>query len=159
MKLSQTVRIGAPVNDVWAFLMDVPRMTGCIPGMEDVVELDDDRFAGLLHVRVGPIHLTMRCQILVLERDPVARTAAIRGEATDERAAGTVKAAARMSIVEIAASQPMTELRVESDATVMGRIGEFGQPIIRRKADQLLAEFARNAESAVRSDAEDPLGA
>src|SRR5438445_13713002 len=33
--------------------------------------------------------------------------------------------------------------------SVLGRIGEFGQPVIKKKADTLLAEFARNLRSAL----------
>jgi carbon monoxide dehydrogenase subunit G len=35
------------------------------------------------------------------------------------------------------------ELRIDSDVQIGGRIGEFGQPVIKRKADQLLAQFAQ----------------
>jgi len=35
-----------------------------------------------------------------------------------------------------------TELRITSDVQIAGRIGEFGQPVIQRKADQLMTQFA-----------------
>ena len=35
-----------------------------------------------------------------------------------------------------------TELRIATDLTVMGRLGEFGQASIKRKADQLIQDFA-----------------
>ena len=34
-------------------------------------------------------------------------------------------------------------------ATCVGRIGEFGQPVIKKKADALLEEFARNLGAAL----------
>ena len=37
-----------------------------------------------------------------------------------------------------------TELVVETDVNILGKIGEFGQPIIRKKADQMLQEFVEN---------------
>jgi carbon monoxide dehydrogenase subunit G len=33
-------------------------------------------------------------------------------------------------------------LAMTTDANVMGRIGDFGQPVIRKKADQMLKEAA-----------------
>jgi len=33
---------------------------------------------------------------------------------------------------------------VDTDVSIMGKIGEFGQPIIRRKADAMLKEFVEN---------------
>ena len=37
-----------------------------------------------------------------------------------------------------------TELLVETDVNILGKIGEFGQPIIRKKADAMLKEFVEN---------------
>ncbi len=37
-----------------------------------------------------------------------------------------------------------TELIVETDVNILGKIGEFGQPIIRKKADTMLQEFVGN---------------
>jgi len=35
----------------------------------------------------------------------------------------------------------------DTDLAVLGKIGEFGQPIVRKKADTLLEEFARHLRS------------
>jgi carbon monoxide dehydrogenase subunit G len=37
-----------------------------------------------------------------------------------------------------------TKLLIETDTTFMGRLGELGQPVIRRKAQSTIEEFARN---------------
>ena len=47
-----------------------------------------------------------------------------------------------MELKEISPKE--TELVVETDVSILGKIGEFGQPIIRRKADQMLKEFVNN---------------
>jgi carbon monoxide dehydrogenase subunit G len=47
-----------------------------------------------------------------------------------------------MNLKEIGASE--TELMVETDVNILGKIGEFGQPIIRKKADSMLKEFVEN---------------
>jgi carbon monoxide dehydrogenase subunit G len=151
MRLSQTADIEAPVETVWAFLMDVPRMASCIPGMESVQALDDDTYRGLLRVRIGPIALAFRGKIVVVRRDEPGHTLAVRGEAVDERAAGAVRTEARMTLTADESGEPRTRLHVESEATIMGRIGEFGQPVIRRKADQLLSEFASRAQKAIQA--------
>jgi hypothetical protein len=41
-------------------------------------------------------------------------------------------------------SDNQTELTIISDTTFMGRLGELGQPIIRRKASATMEAFARN---------------
>jgi carbon monoxide dehydrogenase subunit G len=47
-----------------------------------------------------------------------------------------------MQLKELGAKE--TELLVETDVNIMGKIGEFGQPIIRKKADTMLQEFVEN---------------
>jgi carbon monoxide dehydrogenase subunit G len=47
-----------------------------------------------------------------------------------------------MVLKEISANQ--TELLVDTDVNILGKIGEFGQPIIRKKADSMLKEFVEN---------------
>ena len=37
-----------------------------------------------------------------------------------------------------------TEMQVTLEAHLLGKIGEFGQPVIRKKADAMLQEFAAN---------------
>jgi len=70
----------------------------------------------------------------------------MRAEANDRRVGGGIRA--RMSLT-LAPTQGGTRLHIETDLVVLGKIGEFGQPIIKKKADSLLAEFARNLQSAL----------
>jgi len=56
--------------------------------------------------------------------------------------AGAVNGKTSMTLKELSANQ--TELMVETDVNILGKIGEFGQPIIRKKADSMLREFVDN---------------
>lgn len=143
MRFEHSVTVPAPRERLWELLMDVPRVAKCVPGVEAVEALGDDKYRGTLRVSVGPIKLSLQGDIAITEADPAAGRASMRADAADRRAGGAVKAIMNMSIAE-AADGSGTDLKVETDAQVMGRIGEFGQPIIRRKADQIMQEFAQN---------------
>ena len=65
----------------------------------------------------------------------------MRAEANDRRLGGGIRA--RMSLT-LAPAEVGTRMRIDTDLAVLGRIGEFGQPVIRKKADTLLGEFAAN---------------
>ena len=71
----------------------------------------------------------------------------MRADAADKRVGGAVKAVMDMQVDE--ASADTSNLTIVTDAQVMGRIGEFGQPIIRKKADQIMQEFAKNLSKEV----------
>ncbi len=119
--------------------MDVPVAARCVPGVSAVTPSGPDRFTGSLLVQLGPVRLTLDGDIAVVSRDDAARTASLRAEAKDTRLGGTLRATVDVALRETAGG---CELRIESDVQIGGRIGEFGQPVIQRKATQLLNDFA-----------------
>lgn len=142
MKFNQTAQIPVAREPLWNFLMDVPRVAQCLPGVESVSQIDETTYEGGLKVRVGPIALNLKGKILLEEKDKQNWRAALRAEAKDRMAAGAVNGKTSMVLKEIAPNQ--TELLVETDVNILGKIGEFGQPIIRKKADSMLKEFVEN---------------
>ena len=142
MKFSQSAQIPVAREPLWEFLMDVPKVAQSLPGVESVSKIDDTTYEGALKVRVGPIALNLLGKIIVEERDKENWRAALRAEANDRRAAGAVKGKTTMMLKAVDSNQ--TELVVETDVNILGKIGEFGQPIIRKKADSMLKEFVEN---------------
>jgi carbon monoxide dehydrogenase subunit G len=45
-----------------------------------------------------------------------------------------------------------TKIVMHTDASVLGKLGEFGQAVMRRKADQILQEFGRNLSRELSQD-------
>jgi carbon monoxide dehydrogenase subunit G len=146
VKFEQKVELDADPQRVWDFVMDVPSVAKCIPGCESLEALGDDRYKAIVKVKVGPIGLALASEISIVEKDEANRTAALRVEAADKRVGGAVKATMTMKLTPNGTG---TTLDVETDANVMGRIGDFGQPVIRKKADQTLQEVAANLRSAL----------
>ncbi len=122
--------------------MDVPKVAQSLPGVEKVEQLDPDTYQGTLKVRVGPISINLQGKIIVEQRDRDNWRATLRADASDRMAAGAVKAKTTMELKELSATE--TEMSVDTDVSIMGKIGEFGQPIIRKKADAMLKEFVEN---------------
>jgi carbon monoxide dehydrogenase subunit G len=146
MKFEHKATIAAPIDQVWKFLLDVPSVATCAPGVDSVEALGDDKYRGTLKVQVGPIKLALQGDVSIVSKDEAARTATMRADAADRRAGGAVKAVLNMALAEVPGG---TELRMETDAQIMGRIGEFGQPIIRKKAEQTMNEFSANLQKAI----------
>jgi carbon monoxide dehydrogenase subunit G len=142
VKFQQKATIPVGREPLWEFLMDVPKVAKSLPGVESVKQLDETTYEGILKVRVGPIGLNLTGKIILEERDKQNWKAALRAEAADRMAAGAVRGKTSMQLRELGPDQ--TELEVETDVSILGKIGEFGQPIIRKKADQMLKEFVEN---------------
>ncbi len=142
MKFSQRVMVPVARKPLWDFLMDIPKVAQSLPGVEKVDQIDNDTYEGTLKVRVGPISLTLQGKIIMEQRDHENYRATMRAEASDRRAAGAVRGKTSMELKEISATE--TELLVETDVNILGKIGEFGQPIIRKKSEGMLKEFVEN---------------
>jgi carbon monoxide dehydrogenase subunit G len=131
---------------LWDFLMDVPTVSRCVPGVGPVEAAGDNAYRGSLEVKVGPIRLSLQGTITVEEQDRRGWSARMRAEANDRRLGGGIRARMHLTLLP---AETGTRLRIDTDLAVLGKIGEFGQPIIRSKADALLEDFARNLGAAL----------
>lgn len=146
MKLEHSLTVSAPRERVWSFLMDVPAAARCVPGVAEVRPLGADRYHGTMRVQVGPIRLDLSGEVAVTARDDERGTASLRVLASDARLAGSVRATVDLSLAE---RDGASAVRLQSDVAILGRIGELGQPVIKRKADQTMAGFAENVRRAL----------
>lgn len=131
---------------LWDFLMEVPKVGRCVPGAETIEAVDGRAYRGSLRVQVGPIRLLLEGTMTVEEQDRSVWRARMRAEANDRRLGGGLRARLNLTL---APAEEGTRLHIETDLAVLGKIGEFGQPVIKKKADTLLEEFARNLRIAL----------
>ena len=150
MKLEIRSVVPANRDATWALVMDIPRAAACIPGIKDVTPDGEGRYQATLQARVGPMGMNLSGTITVLSQDADSGQARFLVEANDRRVGGGVKTDMTMRVT--AQSPNETELEIVSDTTFMGRLGELGQPIIRRKARNTLEEFARNLSKLLESE-------
>src|SRR5213082_2799180 len=148
MLIDHRITVPAPPERVWAFMMDIPAVSRCVTGLNDVARIDDRTYSGVMNVRVGPIAVKLDGRVLVAERDEAARQARMDLQAADKRVNGAVNARMRMQLAA-AEDGSATDVAIQTDANVMGKLGEFGQAVIRKKADQIVQEFANNLSAAV----------
>lgn len=147
MILEHEATIAAPVDRVWAFLEDMRAVSLCVPGVVDFEETGSNTYAGTMQVQVGPIKARMGGQIAVTERDRETLRSAITVQAADKRLGSTMSAVATLSLVPLDGGA--TQLRIHTDARILGKLGDFGQAVLRRKAAQIIDEFAANAGDAI----------
>ena len=143
MIIDSTTTIPAPVERVWDFVMDIPAVSRCVPGVEAFERVDDDTFEGTLKVKVGPVTVRLEGRIVVAERDRDRFVSRLEISARERRIASSVSATTTLTLLPTADGS--TQMCVHTDASILGKLGEFGQSVMRRKADQMVGEFAKNA--------------
>jgi carbon monoxide dehydrogenase subunit G len=142
MKVEIVSVVPASREATWALVMDIPRAASCIPGLKDITPDGEARYQATLQAKVGPMGMNLSGVITVLSQDAESGEAHFLVEANDRRVGGGVKT--NMSMKVTAKSPTETELEIVADTTFMGRLGELGQPLIRRKARNTLEDFSKN---------------
>ncbi len=127
---------------LWDFITDIPSVGKCIPGAENISPDDNGEYSGVVKVRVGPVSLGLAGKLSVVSRDDDSRTISMTGEGADRKVPGNVRVKIDMKVVD--AGDDASSLIVDSDANIMGKLGEFGQGIIKRKTDGIMKEFGQN---------------
>jgi uncharacterized protein len=152
MNFVQRCTIAVARPQLWEFLMDVPRMAACVPGFEEVVSAGNDTFSGRMRVKLGPIVVNLEGTVAFRERDAAEFRAVVKTDARDCKIGGGVDATATMRLLE--SGPAASELVVEAQARFMGKLGEFGEPVIRKQTDATIAAFARNVAARFQVSAE-----
>ena len=140
MKLEHTIVVDSPANDVIALFDDVPAVAGCMPGVQEVAAIEPDVYEGSIRVRLGPLGFSIAGRARLDRReDGVWR---LQGEGRDARVGAGVQATLEVRLDELAPRR--TEVAITADVQFSGRLAELGQPLIRRRADSMVREFAEN---------------
>lgn len=131
--------IPRPAGEVWAVLVDIPTIAGCIPGCEDVLErvrLAD--YSAVLKQKMGPFKVALPATIAVEEiREPSWIKAVARG--TDKFTGTRIDVTLRMDLRD---TEPGLSLMVaECDMQVAGKLASLGFSVIKKKAEENFAEF------------------
>jgi carbon monoxide dehydrogenase subunit G len=140
VQIEQSFAVKADPDTVYALLLDVNRVVGCIPGMQLVEAKSDDIFVGTLKVKVGPVSVQYKGTAEITSRDPATRTATLAAEGTEGVGAGAVRGTAVLTVA--GRDEGGSQVRMEADVTIAGRLAQFGRGIIEGVAKRLTDEMA-----------------
>ena len=141
MKLEQTFEVEAPIDAVWAALIDVERVAPCLPGAEVTEVGEDGTYTGTFSVKLGPTTASYRGTLKIEEVDEAAHAVTMRASGTDKRGQGGAKALMHSTVTEREGGGARVE--VETDFTITGRLASFSRGgMIKDISNRLLGEFA-----------------
>ncbi len=141
MKFENAFVVQAPIEEVYAALLDVERVAPCMPGAEVLEKTGDDAYKVAIKVKVGPMSMTYKGDVEIVERDDAARTATLRAKAKESRGQGTADAHVRMALAE---EGDGTHATLETDVALGGRVAAMGRGVIADVSARLVQTFAGN---------------
>jgi carbon monoxide dehydrogenase subunit G len=143
MIFEDTIRLGPEPLQVWNCLLDVNRLAACMPGVEEIVVVDERTFTGSIVAAVGPISGKFSFTAHILEsRPPTELQATVVG--TDSVTRSTLSAEMTMQLAALTSAESArtgTELAYRARVDVRGRLAILGDMVLRTTAVLLIEEF------------------
>jgi carbon monoxide dehydrogenase subunit G len=152
LQFQKEVEIDAPRQKVWNFIWDVDRFIACVPGCKEAKTIEPGkRYAATMVERVGPFKVEFPTTIEVLERDELSRIKA-RATGADNKIGSRMKVELDVNLRE---QGDKTMLGFTAGVDILGKLAALGHGIIKRKADQVLEEFAQAVKKRLEGDSQD----
>lgn len=145
LKIEDQFRVDVPIDEAWRILLDVERIAPCMPGAQ-LQEIEGDEYRGVVKVKVGPITAQYKGAARIVEADEAARRIVLKGEGRDTRGQGNASATVT---VQLAESDGATDVSVDTDLNVTGKVAQFGRGVMADVSSKLLAQFVASLEENV----------
>jgi carbon monoxide dehydrogenase subunit G len=147
--LNHTFSVAVPIAEAWNVLTNVERIAPCLPGAQ-LQEVEGETYRGVVKVKVGPIQAQFKGQASFVEKDDANYKAVLKGEGRDTGGKGNASAIITAQLTAIDASS--TQVNVNTDLSITGKVAQFGRGALADVSDKLLAQFSDNLNNLIASE-------
>ena len=137
MKFENAFAVPAPIDEVYAALLDVERVAPCVPGAQVLERTGEGAYDIGIEVEVGPMSMTYRGSVEIVDRDAEAHRAVM----TATRGQGTADAQVLMQLMP---DDGATLGTINADVQLSGKAAEMGQGIIEDVSARIVETFSQN---------------
>ena len=140
MKVQGSVTVNAPREKVWQVLLDPVQLCRVIPGCEQARQLDATHYEAVLSIKVQFMTIRSHAKGTIVEAiAPRHLVGEMMGEPTSM--AGAFRARVTIDLEPV---NQATVIRYTMDLTLLGRLANLGEAIVRSTSQQLSRQFAEN---------------
>lgn len=143
MKIANQFTVSAPVEQAWDVLCDLERVIPLMPGAQLVGHEGDD-YLGKVKVKVGPVTSEFTGKVHFVEQDRDQHRAVF--DAKGKEARGTGNAAATVT-AQLQAAGERTNVTVDTDLKIVGKLAQFGSGMLQQVSEKLLGQFVESLEA------------
>ena len=140
-KIEERFEVQAPVERVWKYLIDPARVVECLPGAELVEMTDAQNFVGAIKVKVGPLAMSYKGKAKFTEVNEETHQVRMVGDAREVGGSGSTKVT-MLSTVAPLASGGGSEVVVNAEVELVGKIVQFGRGMIEEVSRQMFRQFS-----------------
>ena len=144
MIVSGEITVPAARAVVFEALRNAPFLTSCVECVHDLKEIDPTHYDAVLETKVAYMKFTFKVSVEVTRISPPDRIDA-KIEGTPLGVVGRFTAVSATDLVEVGDE---TLVRYSIDATITGKLGSMGQPVLKSKAREMEKKFAERIRAA-----------
>ncbi|MEO7019430.1 MAG: carbon monoxide dehydrogenase subunit G [Ktedonobacteraceae bacterium] len=136
MEFSGTQTMDAPVEKVWAFLMDVQNVAECAPGFQSLEVLGEEHWKAVVAAGIGPVKAKFTLDVTRPEIQAPERMV-VKGRG---RAPGSaVDLSGDMQLTSLNATE--TRMDWKANVVVSGTIASVGARLLSGAVERLTSQF------------------
>ena len=154
MQLENSFTVSAPPDRVFAYLLDVNKVVGCVPGAELSEVVDPSTFKGKVKVKVGPITVAYSGTAKIIDRDNAARSATLEAEGRETTGPGSARAKALM---KVEGEGTGSTVRITTEYSVAGRVAQFGRGVMEDVSRRIVNDMAACIKANVEGEERPPV--
>jgi carbon monoxide dehydrogenase subunit G len=136
--------VKAPIDEVYEALLDLERVAPAMPGAKVLEKTGDDSYKVAIKVKLGPVSMTYRGEVKIVERDPKTHSAVLDVKAKEARGQGTATAKVTLSLEQ---EGDATRGKMVAHVQLSGKAAAMGRGVIEDVSKRLVETFAQNLES------------
>jgi uncharacterized protein len=137
LNVAGEITVAAPREAVFKALSNAPFFASCIDGVRDLTEIDATHYDAVLETRVAYMRFNFKVSVEMTRISPPEEIEA-KVEGTPLGMVGRLTATATTRLAE---TDGNTTIRYSIDATLTGKLGSMGQPVLKAKAKEMEKQF------------------
>ena len=150
MKLEHSFDVEAPLELVWARLIDIEKVAPCLPGAEITDASDTGVYEGNFTIKLGPTTAAYAGKLQLTEVDEIHHKVTMSANGRDKRGQGSAKATISSSMSE---ADGNTHVDVLTDFALTGRLARFGRGgMIEDVSNKMVGNFVECLRSSLESE-------
>ncbi len=142
MKISSSFSVDAPPDQVFAYLLDVNQVVGCVPGAELGQVVDASTFSGRLKVKVGAVQIIYQGTAHIVDTQELDDRVIVNIDAKGREVGGPGQVFAKVAMTVARTGSGGSDVRIEADLTVGGKIAQFGRSYIEDISKSMVSSMA-----------------
>lgn len=150
MLIENEFRATAPVEELWAFLLDVERIAPCMPGAELTETVDDRMWKGKVSMKFGPVAMAFAGTVVMQERDDAAHRVVLSAKGMEQKGKGAANASVT-SWVE-PAGEGASVVKMRADISLTGAVAQLSRGLLPEISKKLTQQFADCLEQTLASN-------